>query len=268
MRPRTPIWQRLRRDEIAACREAGAVVLLPLGSTEQHGAHLPVDVDLVCVTAVCQQAAEQATGFPILVAPGVWSGYSPHHMDYAGSLTLSVATFQAVVRETAQAIGHHGFDKIILVNGHGGNVSLMATVAAQATTSGQPLAYCSWWDLIKDDFTTILTGDTKGVGHACEAETSLYLHLVGEGVNMAAAVRDDRWPFLPGFDEGLLRGTGVALPPLLGAWTSGVHGDPTQASAEKGRQLVELASKRLADFCAGYRLADVSGAPRMYPASS
>lgn len=267
MKPRTPFWQRLRRDEIAACREAGAVVLLPLASTEQHGAHLPVDVDLVCATAVCRRAAERTDEFPILVAPGVWSGFSPHHMDYAGSLTLSATTFQAVVREICQAIMHHGFDKVVLVNGHGGNVSLMATVAAQLTTSGHPLAHCSWWDFVKHDFATVLTGETKGVGHACEAETSLYLHLVGEGVNMAAALRDDRFPFLPNVDVRPLQATGVALPPLLGAWTSGVHGDPTLATAEKGRQLVEAASAGLADFCAQYRQVDLSQAPRMYPAS-
>jgi creatinine amidohydrolase len=263
---RTPFWQRLRRDEIAAGCDAGAVVLLPIGSTEQHGAHLPVDVDIVCATAVCRQAAEQTTDFPILIAPGIWSGYSPHHMDYAGSLTLSVATFQAIVREVCQAILHHGFRKVVLVNGHGGNMSLIATVAAQLTTSGQPIASCSWWELIKTELPTILTGETKAVGHACEAETSLYLYLVGEGVDLAAARRDDRWPFLPGFDEAMLRETGVSIPPLLGAWTSGVHGDPTLAEADKGRRIIEAAGARLADFCARYRQFDLGQPPRMYPA--
>src|SRR5919109_3502753 len=203
MKPRTPFWQRLRRDEIAAAQEAGAVVLLPLGSTEQHGPHLPVDVDLVCATAVCQRAAEIAGDVPILVAPGVWSGYSPHHMDFAGSITVSAETFQALVREVCRSILHHGFRKIVLVNGHGGNASLLSTVAVQFATSGRPIALCSWWDLVKDEFPSVLEGELKSVGHACEAETSMYLHLVGAGVDMGAAPRDYTWPFLAGVDQSI-----------------------------------------------------------------
>lgn len=263
MKPRTPIWQRLRRDEIAACRAAGAVVLVPLGSTEQHGPHLPVDVDIVCATAVCRRAAELADDFPILVAPSVWSGYSPHHMDFAGSITVSVATFQALVREICQAILHHGFQKIVLVNGHGGNVSLLGTVAVQFATSGRPIALCSWWNLVQDDFQAILEGELKGVGHACEAETSLYLHLVGEGVAMADAPRDYTWPFLPGVDRAIVTESGVSLPSLHGGWTSGVYGDAALGTADKER-LLEVAGARLASFCARYRDVPLETAPVMY----
>lgn len=253
MKPRTPFWQRLRRDEIAAARDDHAVVLIPLGSTEQHGPHLPVDVDIVCATAVCRRAAEIADDCPILVAPGIWSGYSPHHMDFAGSITLSVETFQALVRDVCQSIFHHGFRKLVLVNGHGGNASLLATVVVQFATSGRPVAQCSWWNLVKDDFRTILEGDLKTVGHACEAETSMYLHLVGEGVDLASAPRDYTWPFFEGFDRSLTTESGVSFPSLHGSWTSGVHGDAALGTAEKGEKLLAVAAERLAGFCARYR---------------
>jgi creatinine amidohydrolase len=261
---RTPIWQYLRRDEIAAARDDGAVVLVPLGSTEQHGPHLPVDVDIVCATAVCRRATELAEDCPILVAPGVWSGYSPHHMDFAGSITLSVATFQALLREVCLSIMHHGFRKLVLVNGHGGNAALIANVAVQFATSGRPVAQCSWWTLVKDDFGTILDGDLKTVGHACEAETSMYLHLVGNGVDMTQAPRDYTWPFVPGVDRSLCTDYGVSFPSLHGAWTSGVYGDAAQGSAEKGRKLLDVAGARLAAFCVRYRALAIDQIPVMY----
>lgn len=252
MKPRTPFWQRLRRDEIAAARDAGAVVLLPLGSTEQHGPHLPVDVDIACSTNVCRRAAELVEDFPILLAPGVWSGYSPHHMDFAGSITLSAETFQAVVRDVVQSIWHHGFRKIVLVNGHGGNGSLLGTVSVQFATSGRPVALCSWWDLVRDDFRTILDGELKGVGHACEAETSMYLYLVGEGVDMSVAPNDYTWPFLAGIDRSLFTEHGVGFPSLHGGWTSGVYGSAALGTPDKGRQILESAAQRLAIFCARF----------------
>jgi creatinine amidohydrolase len=129
-----------------------------VGSTEQHGPHLPVDVDIVCATHVCRRAAEVTGDFPILVAPGIWSGYSPHHMDFAGTITVSAQTFLVLVRDICQSILHHGFRKLVLVNAHGGNAALLGTVAVQFATSGCPIALCSWWNLVRDDFKTILDG--------------------------------------------------------------------------------------------------------------
>ncbi len=72
---RTVYWQKLRRPELAAARDEGAVVLVPVGSTEQHGAHLAVNMDVETATTICARAAEQVAEFPVLVAPPVWSGW-------------------------------------------------------------------------------------------------------------------------------------------------------------------------------------------------
>src|SRR5262249_31685329 len=122
---------------------------------------------------------------------------------------------------------------------------------------------CSWWNLVEHDFGTILDGELKGVGHACEAETSLYLHLVGEGVEMGAAPNDYTWPFLAGVDRSFRADHGVGFPSLHGGWTSGVYGSAALATPEKGRRLLEAAAARLAAFCARFHAIDLD-APAMW----
>ncbi|MCL4499598.1 MAG: creatininase family protein, partial [Chloroflexi bacterium] len=168
---RSVYWQRLRRTEIAAARDAGAVVLVPIGSTEQHGDHLAVDMDIRTATTICARAAEQQTEFPILVGPSVWSGYSPHHMENPGTITLRFETFAALLTDVVDSIRTNGFQHIILINGHGGNQGHLTALSHKLCSSGRPVVQTSWWNLVGKDFNDILTGDLKGVGHACEAET-------------------------------------------------------------------------------------------------
>src|SRR5439155_3312950 len=125
---RTVYWQKLRRPEIAAARDAGAVVLLPVGSTEQHGAHLAVDMDAMGATAVSARAAEQVTEFPVLVAPTVWSGYSPHHMENPGTITLPFDTFAAVLTDVVDSIMRPGFRHVFLINAPGGNIGHLSAL--------------------------------------------------------------------------------------------------------------------------------------------
>ena len=87
-------WQQMRRDEIAEMRDHDAVVILPIGSIEQHGPHLPVNTDIFMAQTVALAAAQALSpDVPVLVAPPLWTGVSPHHMHFTGTLTLSVDTF-------------------------------------------------------------------------------------------------------------------------------------------------------------------------------
>ena len=88
-------WQQMRRDEIAEMRDRDAVVILPIGSIEQHGRHLPVDVPTSSwrKPLPCLRPRRSSPDVPVLVAPPVWTGVSPHHMHFTGTLTLSVDTF-------------------------------------------------------------------------------------------------------------------------------------------------------------------------------
>ncbi len=239
---RTPFWQLSRRTEVAAAREAGGVVLLPTGSNEQHGEHLPVDTDIVIATAVCQRAAEIASDLPVLIAPPLWSGYSPHHMVFAGSMTLDLHTFQSVVYEICLSIWNQGFRKIMLVNGHGGNIGPLTSVAQRLTSAGHPLLWASHWDLARNEIAQILEGPRKGVGHACEYETSLMLHLQPQHVDMSKAVDFEDTEAVE------LRKAGISIASAFHAGDPGVHGYPSYATAEKGRRLLEVVGARLAEF--------------------
>ncbi len=262
---RTVYWQKLRRPEIAAARDAGAVVLIPVGSTEQHGAHLAVDMDVATATAVCARAAEQVTEFPVLVAPPVWSGYSPHHMENPGTITLRFDTFAAFLTDVVDSIRHHGFRHLILINGHGGNVGHLTALANKLTTSGRPVVQTSWWNLVGDDFREILEGDLKGVGHACEAETSCYLALDPAGVDLDQAVANYADSHLVPINAAALAAAGMAFPSVFRATSPGVHGDPTRATAEKGRRILDVAARRLAAFIRAYRATDLASVPSLFP---
>lgn len=262
---RTVYWQKLRRPEITAARDEGAVVLVPIGSTEQHGAHLAVDMDIATATAVCARAAEQVTDFPVLVAPPVWSGYSPHHMDNPGTITLRFSTFAAVITDVVDSILQHGFRHVVLINGHGGNIGHLSALATRLSTSGRPVAFASWWNLVGADFATILDGDLKGVGHACEAETSCYLALDPSGVDLTLAVRQDPDSHIVPIDQQAFSVAGVAFSPIFLAESPGVHGDPTLATAEKGERILTLAASRLAAFVRSYRTVELAAPRLLFP---
>lgn len=262
---RTVYWQKLRRTEIAAARDADGVVLLPVGSTEQHGDHLAVDTDINLATSVCVRAAQQVDECPVLVAPPVWSGYSPHHMENAGTITLRFETFAAFLTDVIDSIMQHGFRHVILINGHGGNGGHLSALANKFATTGRPIAQTSWWNLVGDDFREILDGDLKGVGHACEAETSCYLAIDPSGVDLARAVRHyDDLHVVP-IDTGAFREAGMAFPSVFRAGTPGVHGDPTRATPAKGEQILAVAARRLAAFIRAYRQTDLSRVPVLFP---
>lgn len=264
MKTRTVYWQRLRRPEIAEARDAGAVVLIPVGSTEQHGAHLNVDMDVRAATEVCARAAAQIEDFPVLVAPPIWSGYSPHHMENPGTITLRFDTFTALLTDVVDSIRHHGFQHIVLINGHGGNIGHLTAVANKLGTSGRPVAQANWWNFVGDDFKEILDGELKGVGHACEAETSCYLAIDPSGVDLERAIPHDAGSYLVPIDEAAFQTARVGFPAVFRSGSPGVHGDPTRATVEKGERILSVAARRLADFIRAYRATDLS-APVLFP---
>lgn len=237
-------WQRMRRDEIAAMRDRDAVVILPLGSIEQHGRHLPVDTDIFAAQTVALAAARAlAPDVPVLVAPPVWTGVSPHHMHFTGTLTLSVDTFAQVIREIVTCIWQHGFRHVLLLNGHGGNDQTMKAATMKLGAEGIEVAAVTYWDLAAAEMAEIVEGERKNVGHACEIETSLLLHLRAETVDMSTAVKDLRIP-----PTRLPTGGPVYFWPVFDPGTTGVAGDPTVATAAKGKAFLDVITNNLADF--------------------
>src|SRR5215207_4069786 len=102
--PRTLLWQHLTSDELAEAREAGAMVVVPVGAIEQHGIHLPVETDARLSTVVSQLAAKRVSALPVLVAPSLPFGFSPHHLSHAGTISLRLDTYLAVLGDIAVSL--------------------------------------------------------------------------------------------------------------------------------------------------------------------
>ncbi len=257
MKFRSHVWNELRSPEIAAARDAGAVVVIPIGATEQHGAHLPLDTDVLSATRVALGAAELSKEPPILVAKIASVGFSPHHMMHPGTISLRMETFTALVRDVVVSVRRHGFRKIIFVNGHGGNVAPLSAMAHELAAEGMPIVFCSYWDLIRSEIAETLEGSRKTVGHAGEFETSVLLHVRPEGVRLEAAVDERRPPWNPRLRHDVLVEAGAVFPPIFSSDSTGVLGDARRASTEKGRKLFESAVSRLADLARRVAEADL-----------
>jgi creatinine amidohydrolase len=112
------------RDAIAA----GKVAVLPVATYEDHGYHLPIDTDVLLATEICDRAVARIPGEAVLIPP-VSHGYSPHHMDFPGTITIGWETFTHYVRDVCTSLVQHGFTRILVVNGHGSNTPLVEMAA-------------------------------------------------------------------------------------------------------------------------------------------
>ncbi|MFK4106616.1 mycofactocin biosynthesis peptidyl-dipeptidase MftE [Streptomyces sp. NPDC019531] len=197
---------------------ARPLVLVPVGSTEQHGPHLPLDTDSVIARAVAERAAEALPGEP-LVAPTVPYGASGEHAHFPGTVSIGHEALRAVVVELVRSLSLWA-GSVIFVNGHGGNTATLATAVPQLREEGHDVAWTG-------------CGVPGGDAHAGRTETSLMLHLAPGNVHMDAAVVGDTRPIAALMPDLVAHGVRAVSP-------SGVLGDPTGASAEEGRRLLDL----------------------------
>ena len=233
-------WEQLRSPQIKKLAEANAIVIVPVGSTEQHGPHLPVKVDALLATEVARRSALKVqTHQPIVVTPTVWCGLAEHHMDFSGTLTLDFGTFHALLRNLCRSIRHHGF-----LNGHGGNITALNVICSELVRELDGLRVVSgtYWTLPKVavKFAEILEVQ-QNVRHAGEAETSMMLALEPELVDQAALSQADGTPEIPYYQSGISRW--VSFKEVS---ANGVIGSPSVATAAKGELLLEVASEGIA----------------------
>lgn len=245
-------WADLTTRDFAQLDPAATVAVLPVGATEQHGPHLPLAVDQVLVDGVIGAALPQLpAGLPVLFLPTQQVGYSPEHSRFAGTLTLSSATVTAAWIELGECVARTGLKKLLLLNAHGGQVSLMDIVARELRTRCSLMVYsCSWWNLpLGDAVNGLFSADEHRFGvHGGEIETSMMLALRPQSVVMGQA-RD----FKSSSQER------AATYPILGNGSSaklgwqmqdynaqGAAGNAAAATADKGRAVVEAAGRQLA----------------------
>jgi len=210
----------LDRIELRERAANGAIGLIPVGSLEQHGDHLPVGTDSMLVEGVCLRAAARA-GVDVLVAPPLWTGFSPHHLRFGATVTLGGATFTALVRETVASL-RTWCTRVIVVNGHGGNRGPLITLGVE-----EGIEALSYWELVAGDrLLELFPFDLGSVGHAGEFETSVMLEAFADRVGD------------PGLEHESIEVENAAfLVPDMGA--SGVLGDPRAATAEAGRAVLD-----------------------------
>lgn len=229
------------------------VVILPVGAVEQHGPHLPVLTDTLLATQVLNRTLAQLPDeVQAWALPAVNYGKSNEHLGFPGTMTLSTATLTAVLHELATSVKQAGFRRLAFFNGHGGNVAVLDAAARDIRANTGLLTFCLHPSLYcQAPFPTTPEEQRFGI-HAGEIETSLVLAVAPELVHMEQAVR--HFPPFPQ-DVGPLFMFGTASAAWLSRdWSpTGVFGDATIATAEKGEALLNAATVRL-----GRLLADIS----------
>jgi creatinine amidohydrolase len=243
--PSCRLWE-LRWNEIAGLDRDTTLIIQPTGAIEQHGHHLPVDTDIHDSSEIAVRAAERvnATGAgTVLVAPPLWWGTSPHHLAYPGTISLRMSTMSDLLVDIVASLWRHRFYRILFLNGHGGNIGVLAATALRISEEvGISPAVVSYWHLVKETLRLVCDTPIGGLGHACEMETSIQLHLRAGRVDMAQA-GPDLPRQLTRFSCVDFREPGPVMIPWDFARDSrnGAMGDPSTATAEKGRRIVDAA---------------------------
>ena len=241
------VFARMTAPEIGAVAR-DTLVVVPVGSTEQHGLHLPVDTDTRLVTAVAEGMERRCN---ILLAPTLWLGHSPHHLSFGGTLSANHNTMAAVLCQVAESFAAMGFARLLFLNGHGGN-GLPLAMALQTLKTQHPglwCAACNYWQLAAKDIARLRKSPPGGMGHACELETSLYLYLAPEEVRTdkiadAGALADS-----PCFQSEMFLAAPVAAVQNFAEFTkTGVFGKPSLASAAQGEVFFEAIVDALAEL--------------------
>ena len=246
-------YEKLTWPEINDAVEAGTIPVIPVGSIEQHGPHLPLDVDCVLPRGVALHAAGMIPD-RMLVVPTITYGYTGHVMDFPGTINVHYQHFIEMVVDVVKSLAYHGFKKIVLLNGHGSNMPNLDLAARRVNLeTDAECAFCAWWSLLTVGKEFLPRWREShfpgGCAHACELETSAYLYLDGENVRKEL-VSDGRITFNEEGSDFHWVDLFAAGPAPLTTWTStytaqGVMGRADLATAEKGQQAVEEAARQL-----------------------
>lgn len=249
-------WAQVPARDFALAQVSGlaqrTVAILPVGATEQHGPHLPLEVDTTLAEGILHAALEQLPqDVPVLALPTQPVGLSVEHQDYPGTLTLQPATVLALWTELGVCVARAGVRRLLIFNAHGGNVSSMDIVARQLRMQcGLMVWHSSWFNLpqpagVNEAFSP--REHRFGI-HAGEIETSMMLHLAPQRVRMErardfASAAQDRARDFAILGNGRSAKLGWAMQDYQPA---GAAGAAAQADAARGRALVEGAATSLA----------------------
>jgi creatinine amidohydrolase len=241
------IWQELTSPDFESI-DRGTPVLLPVAAIEQHGPHLPLATDRMIVEFFARELSRRLDR-NVLVLPSVPVGCSDHHMDFAGSLSLAHETLLAVAKQYLHCAWRHGFRNFMVLNAHGGNQGVCQVLLEQFGSEhpDSQIAVATWWRVAADALLTLNESGPGGIGHACEFETSLMLLIAPELVHMEQVQSKANVPTFDWAEADLLRSPRAVLFRTMKQMTpTGVYGEPAFATAEKGKQIVDIVCDALA----------------------
>lgn len=235
------------------------IILLPLGAVEQHGPHLAVGTDTDIVTRIATTAESQRPN-DVILTPTLAFGSSHHHISFGGTISLSADLYTKVIVDLVSSLLQSGFRRIVLLNGHGGNITPVRQALAILSKEFDPLyqpniALATYWELTGKAFSGDAPMETPALSHACEYETSLMLHLYPEKVWMNKAERAKRPEdngYIPWEDDIPYRGVTVYKQTAFISG-NGSSGEPQLATKEKGSHLFEKAVNALLLFLDSFK---------------
>jgi len=237
---RPVIWDELTSPQLGALSREIPVVLA-VAATEQHGPHLPLATDRLIAEHFTGRL-DAALRERVLILPTLAVGCSEHHMDFCGSLTLTHDHFQAHVLDVLTSVAAHGFKNLVLFNAHGGNLAI-GQVTLEIFGRRHPacqVVLMTWWQLAADALLHLTETGPGGVGHACEFETSLMLHIAPRLVRLDALTDNGLQATYAWAEGDMLRRARASLYRPFNTMTrNGVVGEPKAASADKGRRISE-----------------------------
>jgi len=231
----------LTAPEIRALSRNSTLVIAPIAAMEQHGQHLPVSTDTILAGAVAK-GVEAALPEQTLVLPVLWLGASDHHLPRGGTLTSPLPTYEQILVDLLTPLLRDGFQRFMILNGHGGNIDPLRVALRRLDVdySRAILTGAAYWDLAAEELAGLCRGLRKEMGHACEIETSMVLHLRPDLVRLDR-IKDD-----PDDTPANLRG--LSWPRDFARRTDhGVVGYPELADANRGRLMLEAAVGKVAE---------------------
>jgi creatinine amidohydrolase len=245
------LYERLTWPEVRRAVAEERVALIPVATLEDHGLHLPIDTDLRITSEICRRAAELDPD-EIVLLPAIPHGYSPHHMDFPGTITIGWDTFTRYLVDIGTSLARHGFTRLLYVNGHGSNQNFVEA-AARLVGVEHPGVLSAAAFYLSGARSAALIADVReseqgGMAHACELETSLYLAIDPDAVDMKQAVDELGYPESEhawmDWADGPLK--------LMPWWSSfsatGVQGRATLGTAAKGQALLAAAAEEVVEF--------------------
>jgi creatinine amidohydrolase len=238
-------WARMTAPDLRAiAAREGALAILPAGSLEQHGPHLPVITDTASASAAAIAAARLvANDVPVAVPPGLWLGLSEHHLPFGGTISVDYAAYRAILESIVRSLRAISFSRLLIVNGHGGNIDPLAVACRElAVAYDIPIVATTPWFMAREKLAPIFEVDT-GAKHACEGETSMMMAIAGDIVKkdkldeamQQAPARVDAPSGFSRFYSFSERA------PVTGTW-----GDPRSATADKGARFLAIQAEALA----------------------